>query len=48
MFEFMPRKGKGVKRILREEKRYREKKKQGKKFWHFKVLKSNTEDNDES
>ena len=31
----MPRKGKGVKRIIREEKRFREKKKQGKKFWRL-------------
>jgi len=31
----MPRKGKGVKRIIREEKRLREKKKQGKKFWRY-------------
>ena len=29
----MPRKGKGVKRIIREEKRYQEKKKQGDKSW---------------
>ena len=29
----MPRKGKGVKRILREERRLREKKKQGEKHW---------------
>jgi hypothetical protein len=28
----MPRKGKGVKRILREERRFREKKKQGAKY----------------
>ena len=28
----MPRKGKGVKRILREERRLREKKKQGAKY----------------
>ena len=28
----MPRKGKGVRRILREERRFREKKKQGSKF----------------
>ena len=32
----MPRKGKGVKRIIREEKRYREKKKQGAKAWRHK------------
>ena len=32
----MPRKGKGVKRIIREEKRYQEKKKQGKKAWRHK------------
>lgn len=32
----MPRKGKGVKRILREEKRLREKKKQGEKSWQYK------------
>ena len=44
MFESMPRKGKGVKRILREEKRYREKKKQGKKSWQFKVLKASDEE----
>jgi len=31
----MPRKGKGVRRILREERRFREKKKQGKKFWRI-------------
>jgi hypothetical protein len=43
----MPRKGKGVKRILREEKRYREKKKQGKKAWQLKVIKSTDEDYDE-
>jgi len=33
----LPRKGKGVRRILREEKRLREKKKQGKKSWRFKT-----------
>jgi hypothetical protein len=43
----MPRKGKGVQRILREEKRYREKKKQGKKSWQFKVIKSTEEASDE-
>ncbi len=32
----MPRKGKGVKRIIREEKRFTEKRKQGKKAWHLK------------
>lgn len=31
----MPRKGKGVKRIIREEKRLREKKKQGRKYWRY-------------
>jgi len=31
----MPRKGKGVKRIISEEKRFSEKKKQGKKFWRL-------------
>lgn len=35
----MPRKGKGVRRILREEKRFREKKKQGDKSWRFKSKK---------
>lgn len=35
----MPRKGKGVKRILREEKRFREKKKQGEKSWQYKSKK---------
>lgn len=29
----MPRKGKGVKRILKEERRFREKKKQSIKHW---------------
>ena len=42
----MPRKGKGVKRILREEKRYREKKKQGKKFWQFKIIKDDENEED--
>jgi hypothetical protein len=32
----MPRKGKGVKRIIREEKRYHEKKKQSRKSWRHK------------
>ncbi len=32
----MPRKGKGVKRIIREEQRLREKKKQGRKSWRYK------------
>ena len=40
----MPRKGKGVKRVIREEKRFREKKKQGEKSWRHK--KSN-DDRDE-
>jgi hypothetical protein len=43
----MPRKGKGVQRILKEEKRYREKKKQGKKSWQLKVIKSTEEESDE-
>ncbi len=34
----MPRKGKGVKRILREERRLREKKKQGEKYRRKKTL----------
>ena len=37
----MPRKGKGVRRILREEKRLREKKKQGEKSWRYKPKKKN-------
>jgi hypothetical protein len=31
----MPRKGKGVQRILREERRFREKKKHSKKVWRL-------------
>jgi len=34
----MPRKGKGVQRIIKEEKRFREKKKQGEKHWNPKKL----------
>ncbi|MHA1977123.1 MAG: hypothetical protein ACW98I_09510 [Candidatus Hodarchaeales archaeon] len=44
----MPRKGKGVQRILREERRFREKKKQGKKFWRVKSKESVIEENDET
>ena len=40
----MPRKGKGVKRIIREEKRFTEKKKQGKKAWQFKKNKKVDDD----
>lgn len=39
----LPRKAKGVKRILREERRKREKKKQGAKHWHI-DLREITED----
>ena len=46
MFTSMPRKGKGVKRILKEEKRYREKKKQGRKFWQFKIIKDSENEED--
>ena len=34
----IPRKGKGVKRILKEEKRFREKKKQGEKARSRKII----------
>jgi hypothetical protein len=44
VFKDMPRKGKGVKRILKEEKRFREKKKQGKKFWQYKIIQSNDDE----
>jgi hypothetical protein len=40
----MPRKGKGVKRIIREEKRFTEKQKQGKKSWRFKKTKEAEDD----
>ena len=42
----MPRKGKGVKRIIREEKRYQEKKKQGKKAWRHKEGKRGIDEGD--
>ncbi|MHA2053449.1 MAG: hypothetical protein ACW99F_07580 [Candidatus Hodarchaeales archaeon] len=41
----MPRKGKGVKRIIREQKRFTEKRKQGKKAW--KIKKGKNVDHDE-
>ncbi len=44
----MPRKGKGVQRILREEKRFQEKKKQGKKSWRLKKAKSVNDENHET
>lgn len=44
----MPRKGKGVRRILREEKRFREKIKQGKKFWRRSKHERLTDEDNES
>lgn len=35
----MPRKGKGVRRIIKEERRFQEKKKQSEKHWNPKKLK---------
>ena len=35
----MPRRGKGVQRIIKEERRFREKKKQSEKHWNPKKLK---------